>query len=186
LLPANIIVDRATLFWQRKFMHKLHPLRASFEQRFWKYVQKTDGCWLWTGFRDVNGYGHLRIGRYQEGQVTAQRASWIVHFGPIPDGLYVLHKCDVPWCVRPDHLYLGTQKQNLQDMAARGRHWLQGRGHLVAGDKGANARLTWPVVDAIREAHANGESRVSLARYYGVTPNNIGLIVRNRTWVRPS
>lgn len=84
---------------------------------FWYKVRKTKKCWLWTGT-------HQRYGRFngEEGPGTlAHRQSWILEYGPIPKGLCVLHKCDNTLCVRPSHLWLGTQKDNSQDMVLKGR-----------------------------------------------------------------
>lgn len=90
------------------------------EVRFWKYVAKSDGCWLWTASTNHWGYGQLSCpGR---SYLRAHRLSYEMHVGPIPDGLFVCHRCDVPACVRPDHLFLGTPKDNVDDMVAKGRH----------------------------------------------------------------
>ena len=91
--------------------------------RFWPKVQKSDGCWLWTGAIKSNGYGHIGSegpGGYLKVRTT-HRVSWELHFGPIPAGLLVLHRCDVRNCVRPDHLFLGTHTDNMLDCIAKGR-----------------------------------------------------------------
>lgn len=81
------------------------------------------GCWLWEGAVDRYGYGKIRDNCHR---VQAHRVSWILHNGPIPEGLCVLHKCDVPGCVNPDHLFLGTNKDNTQDALKKGRLCLEG------------------------------------------------------------
>lgn len=87
--------------------------------RFWSRVAKSDGCWLWTGARfGPNGYGAVR---FQKRNSSAHRVSWMIHFGPIPDGLFVCHKCDNPPCCNPAHLFLGTIGDNTRDMIAKGR-----------------------------------------------------------------
>lgn len=87
--------------------------------RFWPKVQKGDGCWEWQGSRLPHGYGHLTIpGR---GVPYAHRISWELTHGEIPDGLWVLHHCDNPPCVRPDHLFLGTAQDNVDDSIRKGR-----------------------------------------------------------------
>jgi hypothetical protein len=96
------------------------------EARFWKHVEKTDdGCWEWTArcipvpnHPDQRGHGQIRI----DGKaVLTHRFSWELHNGPIPDGLLVLHRCDNRPCVRPDHLFLGTHKDNTLDAMSKGR-----------------------------------------------------------------
>lgn len=95
---------------------------ASPEERFWRFVNRSNGCWLWTGGRNrPGGYGTF------DGK-GAHRFSWCLHFGEIPDRLNVLHRCDNPDCVSPDHLFLGTQADNMTDMNRKGRH---GKGRLT-------------------------------------------------------
>lgn len=87
------------------------------EARFWGRVNKTDGCWLWTGWALNSGYGeHGRARR-----MLAHRYSYALANGPIPKGQLVLHKCDTPLCVRPDHLFLGTDADNMRDRWTKGR-----------------------------------------------------------------
>jgi hypothetical protein len=92
--------------------------------RFWSRVVTTPHCWLWTGSQR-NGYGSMTI----DGQnVFVHRLSWTVNRGPVPNGLCVLHKCDVRNCVNPDHLFLGTYKDNAQDASRKGRQKNQNSG----------------------------------------------------------
>lgn len=93
--------------------------------RFWKRVRKDDGddaCWEWIGKSKAMGYGQLKYGNRI---VSAHRFSYEIHVGPIPDGLFICHKCDNPPCVRPDHLFAGTPQQNTSDMFSKGRSGAQ-------------------------------------------------------------
>lgn len=90
---------------------------------FWEKVEKAEednGCWEWTGSR-INGYGHLCISKEN---VYSHRVSYMLHSGKDPDGMLVLHHCDNPSCVNPDHLFLGTYRDNTQDMIRKGRSGL--------------------------------------------------------------
>lgn len=84
---------------------------------FWSKVNRTLGCWLWTRAR-VCGYGSVRINKRDR---RAHRVAWELTYGAIPNGLWVLHRCDVPLCVRPSHLFLGDHAANMADMVAKGR-----------------------------------------------------------------
>jgi len=93
------------------------------EARFWEKVdiQGEDDCWVWLACRNSRGYGRISEGGAGGFIWQAHRFSWVLHFGNIPEGLVVRHRCDNPPCVNPSHLELGTQAENLQDMYARGR-----------------------------------------------------------------
>lgn len=87
---------------------------------FWLKVNKTGECWLWTGARFRSGYGAIKVrGRLRR----VHRFAWEIHFGEIPPGKVVCHRCDTRACVRPDHLFVDTQKENIRDMHAKGRGW---------------------------------------------------------------
>lgn len=112
------VYDR-TPEYRAKISAAMHRRHGDPVERFMSRVAvDPDGCWLWTGLADQHGYGRIHF----EGRVTrAHRVSWMIHEGPIPEGQKVLHRCDTPACVRPDHLFLGTQADNMADMNAKGR-----------------------------------------------------------------
>ena len=106
-------------------------------ERFWTKVEKSDGCWIWKGSRHHNGYGYLHRGGHTDRHpARAHRFSWEIHNGPIPVGLWVLHRCDNPPCVRPDHLFLGTRKDNMVDCAAKGRVCTIGKSRMTECGRG--------------------------------------------------
>lgn len=142
--------------------------------RFWAKVQKTDNCWLWTGARNELGYGSFGIaGRRTE---LAHRASWRLSAGEIPAGLLVCHHCDNPPCVRPDHLFLGTNQDNVADQIAKGR---RPRAH---GQNNSNAKLTDAEVAEIRTRYGPGVRIVDLAAEYGISKSQIWNIVSGKQW----
>ena len=126
------------------------------------------GCWLWE-LKLRNGYGVFMMAWRDGKSIGAHRASWMLHKGPIPDDLFVCHKCDVPSCVNPNHLFLGTHKENIQDASRKGRM------------KGWKARLTEVDVAAIR---ASTERRAVLAERYKVSPHTIKDVRMGRSWRR--
>jgi HNH endonuclease len=104
--------------------------RKPLEEYFWLRVpaRSKTVCWLWEGRRDSNGYGVVQLHAGGK-RMTASRASWIIHNGPIASNkIFVCHHCDNPPCVNPDHLFLGTQKDNLQDASKKGRMSVPGKG----------------------------------------------------------
>lgn len=105
----------------------------SFEQFFWDRVKKSDhGCWIWRGRITGRGYGTIKIGEFGK-EILAHRASYQINKGPIPANMVVCHTCDVPACVNPDHLFVGTQKQNIADAISKNR-WPQ-RGKFLPDRK---------------------------------------------------
>ena len=103
-------------------------------ERFWsKVLFSADGCWLWSRSTTHGGYGQFGVGSGPQRMMKAHRMAWLLTFGEIPNDLRVLHHCDNPPCVRPDHLFLGTLSDNSQDMVAKGRNRNQQKTHCPAG-----------------------------------------------------
>ena len=92
----------------------------SIEDRFWKNVYKTEHCWFWIGYTSKDGYGKMSHYPKHGCAMRSHRASWIIHKGPIPASVNVLHHCDNRLCVRPTHLFLGTHLQNTKDRVSKG------------------------------------------------------------------
>lgn len=152
--------------------------RKSLADRLWRNVTKTDGCWLWTGYTDKDGYGTFR--RREGGLYRAHRVSYELHCGPIPDGMIVCHHCDTPACVRPEHLWLGTHDENAKDRNKKGRHHPTGPKNPQRGEARHNARLDSDLVKRIRlEA---GLSQRDLAKKYGVSLSTIQNVISHKTW----
>ena len=154
--------------------------------RFWEKVKRGQGCWEWTGSKDPCGYGHIFI-KWSSGKPVsdgAHRVSWIIHNGKLPRGKHVLHKCDNPGCVRPDHLWIGTHQDNMADRQKKGRS----RG--APGETNSHAKLTQEQVDEIRRLFVPNRNRPKnqpnttrdLARRYGVTPSQIYHVYRGWSW----
>lgn len=152
--------------------------------RFWKRVERSPGCWLWTGARR-GGYGLIRQGN---AVIGAHRASYIIHFGAVPDGLFVCHHCDNRPCVNPAHLYAGTPAENSADMYRRGRVSVKEYVPPVApewsGENNPRSKLTNAAVLSIRQRWAREDrpTQRTLGAEYGVDASLISDVVRRRIW----
>lgn len=133
-------------------------------------------CWIWMACINRHGYGSLKANHRSS---LAHRVSWSLANGPIPDGLCVLHRCDVRTCVNPAHLFLGTFADNMADMVAKGR----ARNNPACGSRCKFARLNEDRVRAIRLARrVDGLSFVELAKRFGVPRQTIGKVCNRVTW----
>lgn len=148
------------------------PLK-DFEDRY--MPEPNSGCWLWLLRGDKDGYGRLGFGVVDGKQVfyKAHRLSYFMFVGD-PGSLDVLHKCDTPACVNPDHLFLGTKSDNVADKVAKNRQ--------DKGDKHGRAKLTKDDVLEIRRRAASGEKHTDLANRFGVHYGHISALVRKRFW----
>lgn len=156
-------------------------MRGTTRQRFWAKVDRsTDGCWPWRGATNkrVNGFLVPVFGavttKGAERTINAQRMAWILTHGRIRHGLFVLHNCDNPLCVRPDHLRLGTQAENMADMVERGR---SGR-----GEKNSRAVLSNEAVLELRRRRAAGERPCDLAVAFNLKPTTCRNILRGQSY----
>jgi hypothetical protein len=180
--------ERNALYWrikrgQLRVVFSGHwSLHSPPEHRFWAKVDK-DGpihpklgtrCWLSTGVKDKGGYGYMRV---RGSLVSMHRYSWELHFGAIPDGLDVCHRCDNRVCVNPTHLFLGTQAGNNADMVAKDRQ--------AKGEDFPQAKLTKEDVREIRRRYALGGPRNTLralASEFGVSMPTIHRVVKREKW----
>jgi hypothetical protein len=144
------------------------PLR----ERISAYIDTRGECWMWTGCRDRNGYARVSVNNRQR---LAHRIMWVIEHGEIPEGQQVLHKCDTPGCVRPDHLFLGDYQANTDDKLQKGRH----RYGVSQGEAHGMAKLT---ETDVREILASPLSGRQLADMKGVTPTTIYDIRKRRIW----
>lgn len=155
------------------------PRFDSLADRFWSKAipEPTSGCLLWLAGCDSSGYGTFaNESRVVEG---AHRASYRLTNGAIPRGLRVLHKCDVPCCVNPGHLFLGTQRDNIHDMFRKGRNRPTSR----RGNDCHQAKLTDDAVREIRRRYAEGGiTHKKLASEYGVFFTVIQKVVTGKIW----
>ena len=191
-------------------MVTIDQITEKVKARFWAKVEKSDGCWLWTA-KCTAGKGRWLYGEFRIGKSTvmAHRASWMINRGEIPRGLKVCHTCDNTQCVRPDHLFLGTQKANIEDAVSKGRMASGERNAMalypelrakcgaygerngththpekrIRGEQFPQAKLTEYSVQVIRESHAAGLGGYKrLGIEFGVSWETIRNVVKRKTW----
>jgi len=132
------------------------------------------GCWLWTAYINHLGYGKFQLkGKWR----NANRVCWELINGPIPDGMDVLHKCDIRCCVNPNHLFLGTHTDNMQDMIAKGR------APRRDGEHNGNAKITREQAEEIRALYAPRKTSASkLGRSFGLSESSVLSIIKRKSW----
>jgi hypothetical protein len=152
------------------------PRAEPLDSRFWKKVVKSDdpdGCWLWIGSRSVRGgYGMINVGKKHI--VKAHRLSYEMRYGPIPHGYFILHKCDTPSCVNPDHLFCGDHDANMKDMVKKGRQ--------AKGEGSGVAKLTESDVIEIRDLRKRGVSCREISVLFGIGYSTAYFVVTRRHW----
>jgi len=162
--------------WYWKKQNGLLEPQKTPEERFFSYIFPVteSGCWLWVGpvcsHKPGREYGVIKMNGES---FLAHRLSYEIHKGKIPDGLSVCHKCDVPNCINPDHLYAGTHKQNMDDMYRKGRYT------RPKGSKHHKSKLTRDDVLAIR---ASNKTEKELAAHYDISNTHVGRIRRREFW----
>lgn len=170
--------------WRERGDVRWEPTPPTRSERFWKNVQTGEGCWLWLGRTTDYGYGIFTWAHNDPR--GAHRAAWELEVGPIPEGLNVCHHCDNPPCVRPnhpDHLFLGTQGDNVRDCVVKGRSNFQRPHTWAKGESHYAAKLTQCDADEIRRRFDNGERKTDLARAFGVSWGAIQFVVKGVTWI---
>jgi hypothetical protein len=152
-------------------------LRSSLWDRFHDKAlpEPNSGCWLWIGAVKEFGYGVIGLGRREQGTAKAHRVAYELYCGPIPAGQNVLHRCDNPSCVNPEHLFLGSLSDNMKDCVSKGRNFCPDN----RGSRAAWAKLTESDVADIRKRAVPGRT---YAKRYGVSKSAVFAIWSGTTW----
>lgn len=155
---------------------KLDRLKKSFE----KHVIRQEGCWGWKGPIANGGYPVMSC-RRAIGSDRGHRASWIIHKGPIPEGLFVCHHCDNPICTNPEHLWIGTHQENDKDKIIKGRARF-GAPPLKQGSENGSSKLTEEQVIEIKKLLKEGKSTYFIGPIFGVSKTTILRIKKGTHW----
>jgi len=151
------------------------------EEKFWEKVNiRNNGCWEWLAQKDKDGYGTFMLSSNKgQKRTRAHRYSWVLHFGDVPKEKFVLHKCDNPPCINPNHLFLGTAKDNTQDMVKKHRYGYNN----IGGENHPNAKLNNQKVKQIKELwNSKQYTQIELGRMFDVGNKQINLIINNKAW----
>jgi len=136
--------------------------------RFFQKIKITEDCWIWTASKRKSGYG---LFKFNKKLISSHRFSWKIHFGEIPNGLNVCHKCD-----NPKHLFIGSQLDNMKDQIAKGR-----QRYSYGSSNGASKLNEKQIIELKNDFHA-GVKRKDIARKYGISIRNIYWVVKGVTW----
>jgi hypothetical protein len=173
-MTTECIKNKPHHVYKELVLHKITQKRID---RFWKYIEKKDGCWIWRGGLNSMGYGQFHIGNGK--MALCHRLSWVVHRGPIDGDLCILHKCDNPKCVNPDHLFIGTMKDNMQDKANKKRNLKN------IGEYSCQHKLTDCEATEIRKLYKRATRNFniqSLAKKYNIGQTTVWEILNGRAW----
>lgn len=174
LEPRLCACGCGTVFAVRRYARGHAPNLPS-EEQFWACVDKPEtGCWLWPAAR--GGHGVATPNRLT-GYKLPYRVAWELTYGPIPEGMFICHKCDVARCVRPDHLFVGTAADNNADMMAKRRN-----GIARGKENGATTLIDEDIVEIRRLSECGAASYTQLSKQFGVHTNTIYRIVNKLTW----
>jgi hypothetical protein len=149
-------------------------LSQEFKDRFLTHFRQSDGCWIWFGCRNRFGYGQIHYALHPCRFIMAHRASWLIFKGEIPKGIQVLHHCDIPWCISPDHLFLGTQQDNVDDM------WNKGRANVESAHHALQKLTSEQAVEIQRLYATGGYFHRHIATMFGVSTSTIKSIVNRQ------
>lgn len=151
---------------------------TNFQNRFWAKVSRSESCWEWTASLDGSGYGWFSV---SSRMLRAHRVSWEIAFGEIPGRLQVLHRCDNRRCVNPNHLFLGTNSDNIADRMSKGRK------SGASGSRNGRSKLSEQSVSEIKSQLEKGLTQADIAKAHGVSQSCISYIAIGQHWnaVRP-
>lgn len=176
---------------------KTGPQKLPVSTRFWRKVEKSDSCWIWVGAKiQKSSYGVINVNGKPK---LTHRVSYELAFGDIPDGMCVLHRCDVKPCVNPSHLFIGTKKDNSRDMVEKGRHYYQQKPEVIIrgerhyskkypekvnkGEKHGMSKLSEEQVTYIRQKYSSQTISIrELALEMMVSSSTIHMIISRKTW----
>jgi len=138
-----------------------------------KWLVTPNGCWEWQAATMGKGYGFMKIPGTRN-QISAHRLSYLLHYGTLPDDMNVCHTCDNPKCVKPSHLFLGTQKDNQQDMKSKDRH--------LYGSRNTVSKLTDEKARQIHKLSNQGLSQGKIGKIFGITQGTVWKILKGQRW----
>lgn len=156
--------------------------------RFFKYVDKkqSNGCWTWVGAKTNGGYGSFRV---DKSVMKAHRVSWIIHNGNIPEnkdhyhGMVICHSCDNPMCVNPDHLFIGTQADNVKDRENKNRGVHKQNSPFVNGERNPMSKITMDIAKTIRHLYfAERRTQKEIGQFYKLDQSSVSDICTNKHW----